>query len=292
MKKLVCRIFGRFGLVMGLTLMLFPSCREEGSTPYAGITLLASKESLTRATETQFVEGDQVGAFIVRYTDATTPGVLSAGNFVANKKFQCNAEGRFIPESTLDWYTVAQGESAKSDFYAYYPYNASLDLSNLSAVTFSVKTDQSTWNNHTASDFMWARVFDQTPEVGGVPMTFKHTMARFIINVKANSGSLDPAKLVVKFKNVRTTLTWNLNTMAADNRDSVSDITPYKLTTPAAGYDASYAVIIPPQVITSDLVQFVYDGGSPKTWKPFSSPATSYDICYGKQYSLNVGLTL
>lgn len=293
MKKIICRTLDRIAFLSGVAFMLFTSCqKDDAKTTYSGITLRASKEALTKASETQFMEGDKVGTFIVRYANASTPGAIGAGSYAANMKFQCDGAGRFLPDAPIQWYTVAEGESPKSDFYAYYPYNESLDLSKLDAVPFRVKLDQSTSSNHTASDFMWVRVLDQTPEVEGVPMVFKHVMARFVINVKANTGTLDPAKLVVKFKNVRTSLTWDLTTMQANNRDSIADIIPFKLASPASGYAASYAVILPPQVITSNLIEFTYDGGTSKYWKPFSSPDTSYDICYGKQHSLNVGLNL
>jgi hypothetical protein len=155
-----------------------------------------------------------------------------------------------------------------------------------------IKKDQSAYADYTASDFMWVRVLDVTPEIEGVPMVFKHVMSRFVLNVKAASGTLDPAKLQVKFKGVKSYLTWDLATMQANNRDSIADVIPYQLPSPASGYTASYVVVMPPQVISSDLIEFVYDNGTPKTWKPFGSSDTRFDLCYSKQYTLNVGLNL
>lgn len=295
MKMSYLQKLNRLGLLVGLATFLVTSCQKseapKATTP-AGISLLGSKEVMTRASETQFTEGDMVGAFIVRYADVSTPGALSATNFAANVKFTCDATGKFLPETLLEWYNVGELESPKSDFYAYYPYNSALDLSKLNEVSFNIQKNQSAYADYTASDFMWARVLDVTPEIGSVPMVFKHVMSRFVLNVKATTGSLDPAKLQVKFKQAKTYLTWDLANMQANNRDSIADIIPYQLPSPAAGYGVSFAVILPPQVITSELIEFIYDGGAPRTWTPFGSSATRFDLCYSKQYTLNVGLNL
>lgn len=285
----------RLGAFLGGICLLFFSCAKNetpSSGNNSGITLQASKQPMSKATETTFDSGDRVGVFIVRYANDTTPGLLGRTNYAANLKFESDAFGRFRPDSVLDWYRVGSGESDKSDFYAYYPYDAALDKDRLDVVPFQVELDQSSWANHTASDFLWASARAQTPAVGGVPMQFKHVMARFVIQVKATSGALDPNKLTVRFKNIKTALTWNLTTMEANNRDQVADVVPYRLPTPDAGYAAAYAVILPPQVITGDLVEFIYDGGAPKYWKPFVDPQTSYDICYSSQYILRVNLNI
>lgn len=295
MKITYLRRLCRLGVLTCLGISFLASCQKEDrakETQSTGISILGSKDPMTKSSETKFAEGDQVGAFIVRYADTLTPGLLGPTNYAANLKFTSDNTGHFFPDNVLNWYTVAEGESPKSDFYAYYPYNAALDLNNLTEIPFSIKKNQSAYADYVASDFMWVRVLDVTPEISSVPMVFKHVMSRFVLNVKAATGTLDASKLQVKFKGVKSFLTWNLRTMVPNNRDSIADITPYQLPTAASGFAASYVVILPPQVITSGLIEFVYDNGAPKTWSPLGTSVTRFDLCYSKQYTLNVGLNL
>lgn len=271
-------------------IVLISGCHKEDLTADhsdKGIVLTASKEAMTKAGATQFDLNDKVGLFIVRYKDINTPGNLSAHNFVNNLKFTFGAGGLFTPESVLNWYNVGEGQSPKSDFYAYYPYNANLDLANLDSVPFAVQTDQSTAANLTASDFMWVRALDKQPVQGPVTMQFKHVMARFVINVKANTGTIDPAKLAVRLVNVKTSLSLNLTDMTFDDRSGIGSIIPFKQTTATTGYAATYIAILPSQVIKENMVELVYDAGSTKLWKPSGD---IYSICPSKEYTLNIGI--
>lgn len=266
------------------------ACKKEetaGASSEQGIVFSATKEAVTKAGLTGFELNDRVGVFIVRHQNDGTPGNLASDNYVVNRKFTRGANGLFAPETIVRWYNAAQGESIKSDFYAYYPYNADLNLNRLDEVPFSVQADQSTLAQLTASDFMWVRALDKQPSEGPLALQFKHVMSRFVINVKASSGTLDPSKLSVRLVNVRTSLTLNLNDMTFDDRSNIGSIVPYKQTTPQAGYAATYVAILPSQVIRENMVELVYDAGAAKFWKPSGD---TYSLCPSQEYTLNVAI--
>lgn len=120
---------------------------------------------ITRATETDFQEGDKVGLTIKRGEDV----------FAQNRCFTYDGT-QFT--SDLKWYT--EGEQS-STFTAYYPY------AQTQPSVFEVSADQ-TSAGYQASDLMAARKEDVTPQ-NSVTMIFKHLLTRIVVSVDNQAGA-------------------------------------------------------------------------------------------------------
>lgn len=207
-----------------------------------------SVNQTTRANDTTYENGDKVGIYVVNYTDATSPGTLAAsGNHVDNMCFELK-NSSWTPAETIYWLD----KTTKADFYAYYPYSAS---ANISAHSFSVMADQSAEANYWASDFLWGKA-TSAPKAT-VDITTNHVFSNVLINLVAGDGFTDAdlTDAVVKVKNVKTSATINLATGVATATGSAATITPWKV-------DTSYRAMVVPQTIASgtELISVTVDG--------------------------------
>lgn len=183
-----------FSLAALVALFSLTACSNEepGVTPVPEtgkvISLDAEMLNFTRATDTAFEEGDKVGLYIF------TPEV-----WLNNAEFTYTAEGL---SSTTEhkWYT---DEELTSSLVAYYPYNSAWQYA--SSVSFSVKNDQTTHADYTASDLMIATTTSK-PTEEAVLLPFTHALSKVVITI---DNQLEEELTSVRFGNVYTTVTFD-----------------------------------------------------------------------------------
>ena len=236
MKTMKHTIAKLFAAVAALAFMAGCSAVQEdnGVAGQREVKFTASVGSFqVKATDTAFENGDAIGL------SATYP--VSARNVRLTWQ-----NGELIPETPVYW-GAEQMVDQSALFYAYYPYDASLEVDRY--IQFTVKEDQSTHDAYTASDLMTAAMY-ATPAEGTVNLNFIHRLSKLVITID-NTLDSDAIK-EVHLGNVRLTAEINLT----DNNDSgtygeVGSIKAGEGTT-ADGLQA-WSVIVPAQACTPQL---------------------------------------
>lgn len=188
-------------------------------------------------------------------------GVISTGltTNIENALFTVTAEGTLTPPTGTS-YTFDQTAS----FYAYFP---SSDADNVTvnggntAVTFTVKSDQSAEVNYLASDFITASASDQNPTNEAIQLTFGHRLT--LVKV-ALTGFDSPTS--VTLNQVKPTATWTISDNQIAVSGSATDIKMWNNTT-----TNEYWAIVPAQTIAQNAVMFIIEAnGKHYTYAPTS----------------------
>ncbi|MBR5844628.1 MAG: fimbrillin family protein [Bacteroidaceae bacterium] len=191
----------------------------------------------TRATDSSFEAGDEVGIYVVNYNDAT-PGTLAAsGNHADNVRYTFSST--WTPDKEIYW----KDQTTKADIYAYYPY---AQPTNVNAYAFSVNADQSTEDNYWGSDFLWGKASAVSPTSQAVPVTTHHSFSNALLYIVPGDGftanDLAAANIEVKICNVKTGASINLATGVATATGTATDIKPLNT-------GAYYRALIVPQTV-------------------------------------------
>ena len=112
MKKTFFSTMKIMSLVLLASVSLMTSCEEEPEPEPTGkkvVSVTATIENYTKATDASFEEGDKIGLHIL--TDLT---------FLNNAQFT-NTKGKFVAAQDYYWYDDAEVEAT---IVGYYPYNA------------------------------------------------------------------------------------------------------------------------------------------------------------------------
>lgn len=148
---------------------LFACSKEQGDV-WNGAMPVSVDPTITRATEVDFEQGDQIGLTIVTAENEQV---------ALNSAFTFNGE-TFTSNAGLLWY---EDLGLASTLTAYYPY---VDGSENPA-TFAIAADQRA-EGYFASDLMMATKAEVKPSVQAVDMTFYHKMTKIVINVTNDYG--------------------------------------------------------------------------------------------------------
>ena len=205
---------------------------------------------ITRATETNFEKGDQIGLSIVRAT----------GDYATNK--QLTYDGTAF-SGDLNWYDEGAEESTLK---AYYPYNSTEAL----PTRFTVQADQS--KGTAASDFVSAVKENVLPSANAVSMVFKHRLSRLVVTVKNNSGA--------EIEKVQFEEIIPVALIGDDLTAKVDENAKWQTITAFADGDKYYA-IVPGQTVAPIVV--VTAGG-----RELSQQLVEVTLEPGKQYSVSV----
>lgn len=162
--------------------------------------------SQTRATETAFETGDNVGLFV----NPSDIPLEIAGNTVNNDMLTFNGSG-WATSRPLYW------DNGNYNVFAYYPYSE--EVSSVSDYPFSVQLDQSTDNGVSglggfeASDFLYASKRGIEASANPVNMQFRHIMSKLTIRlIKGEDFEGDlPEKATVLIHNTVTSATIDLS---------------------------------------------------------------------------------
>ena len=245
-------------LFFAATVCTMLSCNNNGGViPEAEkIPINISVGQQTRANDEVFEDGDEVGIYVVNY-DGSTAGTLAVyGNQVDNAQFTFDGS-KWTPENSIYW----KNANTAADFYAYYPYSAS---PNISAHPFSVQADQSDEDDFWASDFLWGKATNISPTPNAVSIQTNHSLSRIILDVKAGEGftaeSWADAEKSVKICDVKTSATIDLSTGVATVTGNAGEIVP--LAAAETGTTLTYKAMMIPQVVAdnSKLVVVTVDG--------------------------------
>lgn len=194
--------------------------------------------AMTRATETAFEQGDEISVYAVEGN-----GVLKAAdNYADNVRYRYDGTA-FTAVQT----GIAVGSDALA-YYAVYPYSAT----NGSTMTFSVKGDQSSHANLTASDLCTAYAAPTTET--NVALKFSHRMSRVIVRLTGND--LANKAISLKLKNVQTQATANLNANTFEGTGAAGEVAMGLHSTNA------YEAIIAPQSVAAgtEFLTITIDG--------------------------------
>ena len=176
----------------------------------------------TRANDTSFDEGDQIGLYVVNYENSTPGTLLSSGNYVDNMRFIYT--GYWTPDEAIYW----KDQTTKTDVYAYYPYN---EIENVSEYPFNVLTDQSNEANYFASDFLWGKRETVDPTHNVITIETEHIFSNALIYIAAGEGfsssDIAAANIEVEIRNVKTEASIDITSGKATAVGEYQNITPW-----------------------------------------------------------------
>lgn len=230
--------------------------------------------SITRATETAFESGDQIGLFVVnRNADGTLAALQPVGNHVDNMLYTYSDV--WTPATPVYW----KDDRTCADFYMYYPYRNT--VSSVSAMPFDVAADQSTASAYKAADLLVGSTLNVAPKKQAVGIVAKHVMSQVEIVLKAGNGftdaSLASAEVSLRLNDMKTSATVDLSTAAVTATGTASSLTPYK-------DGGTYrAIVVPQKVEMGNLITVSVDGTDYNLKKAFTFTA-------GKRHTFTVTL--
>lgn len=240
-----------FALASIATLMFSCSEHIEKTSFKEKLPINISVNVSTRANDTTFESGDAVGIYVVNY-DGTTAGTLKAeGNQADNAEFTYNGGG-WNSDEPIYW----KDKNTSADFYAYYPYSASV---NIDAQPFAVQADQSNEVNFWASDFLWGKSTKVAPTSNAVNIQTNHILSRIIVEIKPGSGftsaSWAAANKSVNICDIKTNATINFATGVATATGNNGEIVPLATS-------SNYKAMVVPQTVADDskLIVVTVDG--------------------------------
>lgn len=216
-------------------ILLSTACTNENSNDLADSKVTADKvafyvQAPTRAGETTFDTGDAISVF----ASTATNGVLNTtGNYADNAKYAYVSDG-FIHTGTGINVPNMPGNTVA--YYAVYPFMEQLTPQ----FSFTVNTDQSTYDAYTKSDLMLASV-NTSAMTQTVPLKFDHVMSRLLIDatdLRLNWGTYSLELLCYD-----SSVNVNLQNQSVQ---SVSDFKRIKVCADGAHH---FKVILPPQLL-------------------------------------------
>jgi hypothetical protein len=237
--------FVSFYVIFVSTIFLFAGCSQEeifsGDTVGGEIVFSISLEKpSTRVTtpgdsfQSTWVDEDAIGIFAVRHASGASGTSLAASdNYLHNVKATYNSTAN---KWTLDGSYTFPEDGDVLDFYAYYPYNAS--LTDPTAISFAVQTNQSTGAGYDASELLIATPnLNQTE--GPVNLIFHHAMAL----VQVDFEEYDATTVTLVLQQVKKAATFDITGAVSALSTNLLDvdIIPYKVGT------TLFRALVPPQ---------------------------------------------
>ena len=231
------------------------SCSQEVTPDLEKLPINISVGQQTRANDSTYESGDEVGIYVVNYVGSTAGSLSATGNQVDNMHFTYS-NNVWAPDETIYW----KDKTTAADFYAYYPYSES---PNISAHPFAVATDQSAEGDFWDSDFLWGKTANVSPTSSAVPIVTNHSLSRILVDVvpgEGFAGAWGNAAVSVKICDVKTSATIDLATGVATATGENGEIVP--LAAAETGTTLSYKAMMIPQVVAdnSKLVVVTVDG--------------------------------
>lgn len=210
------------------------------------IPITLSTDIWTKATDSGYENGDKVGIYTVNQVNGASGTLANSGNHLDNTKFSYNGSA-WNPDNPVYW----KDETTPADFYCYYPYVQT--VSDVTALPFSVKADQSTLSDYKASELLWGKTENAKPSKDPVNITTKHAMSNLLIYVKPGSGyteeTLAAESVSVKITGVKTSAKLNLSTGKVTADGAAEDMVPYK----ENGYWR--ALVVPQDIVGTELIK-------------------------------------
>ena len=189
---------------------------EQESGELVPINIALSVE--TRATDIAYEAGDKVGIY-VSYNES----LYSKGNYVDNQCFILT-DTAWTSSNKIYW----ADQTAKADFYCYYPY---VVMEDARAFQFNVKSDQSVIDDYKSSDFLWGKTDNVFPSTAAVPIRTAHIMSKILLYLKAGDGFSDKefaaANKSVKMSGLKTNSTIDISSGSVNAIGEDGEMIPY-----------------------------------------------------------------
>lgn len=143
---------------------------------------------VTRVNDNGFVDGDEMGVYIVDYNGAN-PGTLQvSGNHADNVGHTFDEEAnKWISAYDIYW----KDKHTKVDIYGYYPFSSP---ESIDAYNFTVQRDQSKategseMGGYEASDFLWGKAAGVAPTSSVIRLSMRHRMANARVTLVEGAG--------------------------------------------------------------------------------------------------------
>ena len=242
----------------------------------------------TRVNDSGFCDGDDVGIYVVNYTDGAPGEMLVDGNQADNVRFTYDESARkWIPEYDIyfrDRYTHV-------DIIGYYPYSRS--VSSVAAYPFELSKDQSTevsnglLGGYEASDFLWGKAADLTPTASRIDILFNHIMASVQVELAEGTGFAEGEFMTLdKSVLVMNTVRKSLIDLSTGKVVPDGDV-PQTGTVPFRSGSAFRAVVVP-QTVEADraLFSITVDGTAYIFRK-----STPFEYNAGKMHKFTIGIS-
>ncbi len=269
--ELICKAVLATGIIVGL-LLLLSGCSDEYAPEQVELRqeiLLSGnieQQNKTRAGDAGFVDGDQMGVYIVDYQNGQ-PGALAVhGNRANNYALTLDeASDSWKGNSTVYW---KDGQTS-IDIYGYYPYDNA--MASVTEYAFSVQTDQSTegvdgtMSSYEKSDFLWAKKAQVQPTSELIYLNFEHRLAGLKVVLQQGDGftaeEWSKLKRIVTIENTALSARINMSTGVATPLE-----TDGKSIIAAPQGDDTFRAIAIPQMISAGkaLIGVTIDGTSYK----------------------------
>ena len=242
-------------LLMAATAIIVGGCNKPTPEPEPGpepeplpelIPIKLSTDISTKATDSSYENGDKIGVYVVNNINGEAGNLADSGNHLDNTKFTFNGT-EWKADKEVYW----ADQTTPADFYCYYPYTAS--VSDITALTFSVKENQSAIADYKASELLWGKTTGAQPSEEPVKITTKHALSNLIIYVTPGNGyteeTLAAEGITVTVTGVKTTATLNLATGAVSAGGDLKNIVPHK----ENGYWR--ALVVPQDIIGTEIIK-------------------------------------
>ena len=168
---------------VALSIMIFAACSSDNdvsteapkSAKETPMTFDVIHPSQTKATATEFENGDKIGVYIAK---AGMP--LEIGGNTLNNEQLTLTSGTWTPSKNLFW------DEGTYNAYAYYP---DMDVTSIEDQPVSVATDQSSpetdgkLSGYEASDLLYAKTSNVAASTSPVTLNFKHIMSKLTIRL-------------------------------------------------------------------------------------------------------------
>lgn len=201
------RIAFKSNLIMAAASLSLAACSTDrfdipGSDSQGEMTISLSgqiiQESVTRANDDGFADGDVMGVYIVDY-NGNNPGVLqNSGNRGDNVRHTFDEQNyRWNSAYDLFW----KDKHTRIDVYGYYPFGSP---DNVNSYSFTVQSDQNksssdgSMGNYEASDFLWGKVAGVEPTSNVIRLPLTHRMANARVRLEEGSGFAEGEWTVLK----------------------------------------------------------------------------------------------
>lgn len=234
--------------------------------------------SITRVTETEFEEGDDVELYMV-YRDGPQNDFKPSGNHVDNMRYTYS-DNKWTPYKMVYW----KNGMSRADFYLYYPYDYLFHNQERPVIT--VSPFQNNINSYKQSDIIIGSALNVAPSSNAVPIATRHVMSRVEIVLKSGEGFTDEAlaasdvMVLVNVPTIRAEIDFmEGNLVPVENSDND---TRYNIRTYKDG-NVYRAFVVPQSVPQSGLITVIIDGRY-----YFLSKAFNFES--GKSYTLTVTL--
>ena len=209
---------------------------EPTPTPQPEKNVVKFYPTLTRATETTFENGDMISVFAVEPSAGSS--LKSKGNYADNVCYTYS-ETAFTAENGISLPDDSDGLA----YYAVYPYSSIISDKGY----FTVKTNQQTHANITASDFCTAYAPITNSEE--VQLNFSHRLSRICLDIEGDNLASKTVKM--RLSNVSYEMSYNLNAKTFVATDKKSDIQMGETST------NHFEAIVVPQTIASGVTTIV-----------------------------------